>query len=475
MAGRSKMSSVHLARILTFCLLLSGAPAAMAHRFPFFPIGFGFQNSHPPESESGLVLVKIVTRFRGAKDTVEINGKLIPDYSPTLIIHRSATGIVLDPQGHVLTFLGMRWLDVQNDSAIEVSKQGQKWKGKLVGIDQRNGATVIRIVGGKLKETPTCRECKVKGGSTVMAPLSVESSQYRQAQIVSVGAAPETPDPEDFIITVDHPFPDIGQPILTSDHRVLGFIAGQDSMGVRNVVYPISELLASADKIIHKGGSIYTGWLGLWVLDSDLAGGTGGVFVQDVEPDSPAQIAGLVPGDRLLKYNGKRIADSNQYIQLVEKSPVGSKANLEIIRQGNPMTISALIGTRRQQLNRDRLSFNLDEALGFPVPAMTQESPPRNQKLLIGVDTILLDTELAQALQTPVQRGVLVIGVQQKSPAALSGVLLGDVIESIDGQPITDALSFTTFMQTHNWGPRVFLQVNRKGVNLTIPVQLSDQ
>jgi S1-C subfamily serine protease len=106
---------------------------------------------------------------------------------------------------------------------------------------------------------------------------------------------------------------------------------------------------------------------------------------------------------------------------------------------------------------------------------MTQESPPRNQKLLIGVDTILLDTELAQALQTPVQRGVLVIGVQQKSPAALSGVLLGDVIESIDGQPITDALSFTTFMQTHNWGPRVFLQVNRKGVNLTLPVQLSDQ
>ncbi len=470
MAGKSKFRSVHLTRILTCCLLLSGAPAAMAYRFPFFTMGF--QNPHPPESESSLVRVHVVTKFRDAKDTVEINGKQIADYS--LIISFSATGIVLDPQGHVLAFLGdYHRLDIRNDSLIEVSRQGQKWRGKLVGIDQTNGAAVIRIVGGTLKKTPTCGECKVKDGATVMTPLSVETSQFRQAQIVSIGADLETPEPDDFIITVDHPFPDAGQPILTSDHRVLGFIVSQDTMGMRNVVYPISELLASAEKIIRKGGSIYTGWLGLFV-DSNAAEGPG-VSVLDVEPDSPAQIAGLIPGDRLLKYNGKRIVDSNQYIQFVEKSTVGSKANLEIVRQGNPITITALIGTRQLQPNRNRLSFNLLEAFGFPGSAVIQDSAPRNQKLLIGVDTLLLDAELAQALKIPIQKGVVVIGVQQKSPAELSGVLLGDVIESIDGQPIADALSFTTFMQTHNWGPRVFLQVNRKGSEITIPVQLSNR
>jgi S1-C subfamily serine protease len=106
---------------------------------------------------------------------------------------------------------------------------------------------------------------------------------------------------------------------------------------------------------------------------------------------------------------------------------------------------------------------------------MIQESPPRNQKLLIGVDTRLLDPEFAKAMQIAVEKGLLVEGIQQNSPAALSGVHLGDVIESIDGQPITDAPSFIEFMQTHNWGPRVFLQVNRKGANLTIPVQLSNR
>jgi serine protease Do len=471
MAGKFEFR-VHLTHILTCCLLLSGAPAAMAYRFPFFTMGF--QNPHPPESESSLVRVHVVTKFRDAKDSVEINGKQIAGNSPLIIISFSAAGIVLNPQGHVLAFLGdYHRLDIRNDSLIEVSRQGQTWRGKLVGIDQTNGAAVIRIVGGTLKITPTCSECKVKDGATVMTPLSVGTSQFRQAQIVSVGADLEAPDPNDFIITVDHPFPDAGQPILTSDHRVLGFIASQDPMGLRNVVYPISELLASAEKIIRKGGSIDTGWLGLFV-DSNPAAGPG-VFVQDVVLGSPAQIAGLIPGDRLLKYNGKRIVDSNQYIRFVERSAVGSKANLEIVRKGNPMTVTALIGTRRPQPSLDRLSFNLPEAFGFPVSAVIQEPAPRNQKLLIGVDTLLLDMELAQALQIPLQKGVVVIGVQPKSPAELSGVLLGDVIESIDGQPIADALSFTTFMQTHNWGSRVFLQVNRKGVSLTIPVQLSNR
>jgi S1-C subfamily serine protease len=70
---------------------------------------------------------------------------------------------------------------------------------------------------------------------------------------------------------------------------------------------------------------------------------------------------------------------------------------------------------------------------------------------------------------------VLVIGVQQKSPAEMSGVLVGDIIKSIDEVPITDPVSFAAFMQTHNWGRQVFLQINRKGVNITLPVDLSNR
>jgi serine protease Do len=474
MAGKSIIKSLRLVQILTFCSFLAFAPFSTARNFLFFPMGFGFfQKDQAQGAQQTLVRVSIVSKFRGPKDTVEINGKLLADYSPIIIQSFSATGIVLDQKGNILTFLGYRWLDIQDhESTIEVSREGQKWKAKLIGIDQRNGVAVVKLTGGKLPKTPTCDECEVKDGNTVMVPVSSELSQLHRAQIVSIGSGPAAPEPGGWIITVDRPFPDIGQPILTSDHRVLGFIASQDPLGIRNTVYPISLLLASAEKIIKSGGDIRAGWLGLFVVDSNPVIGPG-VLVQRVEPASPAQQAGLEAGDFLLKYNGERIRNSSHYIQLIEGSSIGSRANLEIVRRGKPLTISASVEARKPMPNPGKYSFSLPGAFGLPVASILSEPAPRNQRLRIGVDTILLDAPLAESLQIPVQDGLLVLDVQRNSPADLAGVLIGDVILSIDGQPITGGLEFALYLQMHEWGDTALLQVNRKGVERTIPVPLS--
>lgn len=471
MAGKSS-ASLLLIRILACCSLFSLSPNSVAGNFPFFSMGSAFQKAQARETPPTLVRVNIFSKYHGLKDTVEINGRLITE-NPIIIQALSSTGIVLDLKGNVMTFLGYRWLDVQDhDLEIEVFGAGQKYKGKLVGIDQRNGVAVIRLTDGKLPRTPTCNECEVKGGTTVMAPMSPKLSQLQKAQIVSIGAGPAAQDPGGLIITVDHPFPDIGQPILTEDHRVLGFIASQDPLGIRNTVYPISQLLASAEKIIKTGGDIRVGWLGLFVVDSNPLIGPG-VLVQRVEPNSPAQAAGLVSGDFLLKYNGERLQSSSHYIQLVQGSSIGSKANIEIARRGKPLTLSATVAARRSQPSLGKLSFNMQGAVGLPVSGMISDPTPRNQRLLIGVDTILLDAFLAESLQIPVQSGLLVLDIQRNSPAERAGILIGDVILSIDGQVVADGFEFASFLQTHNWGDQAIIQVNRKGIEHSIPVQLS--
>ena len=259
---------------------------------------------------------------------------------------------------------------------------------------------------------------------------------------------------------------------MTSDHRVLGFIASQDPLGMRNTVFPISLLLASAEKIIKSGGDIRAGWLGLFVVDLNPVIGPG-VLVQGVEPASPAQSAGLEAGDFLLKYNGERVLNSSHYIQLIEGSSIGSKANLEIVRRGKPLTISASVEARKPRQNPGKYSFSLPGAFGLPFTSILSEPAPRNQRLRIGVDTILLDAPLAESLQIPVQNGLLVLDVQRNSPADLAGVLIGDVILSIDGQPIASGLEFALYLQMHDWGGTALLQVNRKGVERTIPVPLA--
>lgn len=470
MAGATILRSFHIIGILTCITVFGCVHASAAQDFPLFAM---FQKVQP-RGDTGLVRVTINTTYEISPDALAINGTIPNGHGPIVVQESfSSTGIVLDDKGNVMTFLGYRWLDFQSqDASIEISQGRRKYKGKLVGIDQRNGVAVIRADGSKLVRTAICRECKLKDGTTVMTPVSPETSRFRQTQVVSVADGPSLPEPRGWITTMEHPFPEIGLPILTADHRVLGFVASQDALGLRNEIYPVSRLLESAEKILKTGGDIFAGWLGLYLADSDPAAGRG-VLVNAIEPGSPAQSAGLAAGDLLFKFNGHRVENSGHFIRLVEQSPIGSKADIEIVRQGNPLKIKALIGARKFQPDRARFSFNFPAAFGFPVPAAVSQPASRNQSLLIGVETLYIEPELAGGLQLPVQHGLLVVDVVKGTPAERAGILVGDIILSIDKEPIADPLAFARFMQTHQWGSQVLVEVNRKGAALTVPVHIA--
>jgi S1-C subfamily serine protease len=468
MAGTLQVYPINFIRILACCLLLASSQPVLGH---------GFQNIGDQATKPTLVLVNIISETHGAPDTIEINGKPVTDYSPTIVQTFPSTGIVLD-HTHVMAFLGYRWIYIQNrDPRIEISTdEGEKWEGKLIGIDQRNGVAVIQLLSGKLKETPVCPKCEIKDGITVMAPVieGADLSQYRKAQILSVGAWPGIAEQSGWMMAMNHAFPDIGLPILTTDGRVLGFVASQDPMGNQTLVYPISQLLSSAQRILKTKADIRTGWLGIFPVESRIAKGPG-VVIRDVEPDSPAARAGLTAGDLLIKYRGQQIRDTRQFVYLVEGTPIGSKAKLELIRQGNPVTVFASIEARKPQQNQIRLSFSFPGPFGPPAAAMIPELEFRRSRMLIGLDTMLLTPSLAEALQMPGQTGLLVADVVKQKPADRAGVLVGDIITSIDDRPIVDPFSFASYLMTRDWSAPLILRILRKGTERTITIQVPDQ
>jgi serine protease Do len=451
--------SIHFARILACFSLLAGSPAK------------------DPETEPTLVRVNLITEIRDARGMVELNGKILPNYAPTIIQEYSSTGIVLDLKGNILTFLGYRWVDIQSrNPRIEIiGIDGQKWKGKLIGIDQRNGVAVVKLLDGKLERTAVCVQCEIKDGVEIETPVIGDPgiSQYEEAQILSVGTRQGIPESKGLTITMSRPFQDIGQPILTLDHRVLGYVASQDSTDMRTVVYPIDQLLSSAKEILRRGGDIRVGWLGVFVPTDSPSGSDAGIVVQDVAAGSPAHKAGLSAQDSLIKYNGREIGNSRQFVQLVQGTPIGSKASLEIIRGGKPMTITAIVEARKSQPNPIRLSFNSPNLFDFPISGMMPETGEPQRAL--GVTAYALTPFLANALQMPGQRGLFVANVDKQKPADLAGLIVGDVIVAMDNQPISDAMSFTSFLLTHNWGDRLMLRVLRKGAEHTITIPLPKQ
>jgi S1-C subfamily serine protease len=469
MAGALSTQPVHFTRALACFLLITGTLSVP---------GYGFWNVAGVGAGSSLVYVTIINEIHGDRDTVEINGKPVSDYSPTIIQTFSSTGIVLDRKGHILTFLGYRWIDFQdNNPKIEIStNEGQKWPGRLIGVDQRNGAAVIQLLNGKLETTPICSDCEVRNGITVMAPVPEDPvpSKYREAQILSVGTWPGMPEQLGWMMGVSRAFPDIGLPILTTDRRVLGFIASQDPKDQQALVYPISRLLSSAEEILKKKGNIHAGWLGIYFVDSQPAK-DGGIRVRGVEPESPAQKAGLLAGDSLVKYQGRQILDSRQFVYLVQRTPVGSKAELDIIRQGKRMNVTARIEARKPRKNQIRLSLDFPGIFMTPAAGTNPKPDPRQSRLLIGLDTILLTPSLAESMQMPGQTGLFVADVVKQKPADRAGILAGDVIVAIDGRPIVDPMRFASYLQTRDWNMPLVLKVLRKGTEHTITVQVPRQ
>jgi serine protease Do len=193
-----------------------------------------------------------------------------------------------------------------------------------------------------------------------------------------------------------------------------------------------------------------------------------------VERDSPAQKAGLAAGDILLKLDGREIKDPPQFIQLIQNIPIGTRVNLDIIRQGRIKSNTALIEQRKFTQHRSRLSFNLTGNMDPEGKGMIPQLAPANPRLLMGLSTEMLTPPLAEALQMPGRTGLLVLGVAQDMPADRAGVHVGDIIVAIDGQPIINPAGFASFLQTHPWGMQSALKILRRGTEQTVLVQLND-
>lgn len=427
--------------------------------------------------EAALIRINFISETSGARDTVEINGKIIPDYRPRIIRIFPAIGVVFDSQEHVLTFLGYRWVDIQSQkSRIElVTADGKKLNGRLVGIDQSVGVAVIDALEGKLPKTPLCSSCSIENGATVAMPVEEDArfSQFRRAQVLSVDSTAEAANQGEWIVSINRPGPDVGVPILSAENYVLGFVAAKAVPGERTVVYPISQLLNSAQKILKAGGDISTGWLGVFI-ENEGSSSIPGIAIKQVSEDSPAQKAGLQPRDVILKFDGKDIIDSRHFIQTVQNTSIGSTINLEIQRQGERINLAARIEPRKPQETPESLAFNFPGMISFPDSNQRPQGGSENYGPLIGIETVIMTPSLADFLQMPRENGLLVLKVESTLPAGRAGMMPGDLIVSADDVPTPDAFSLYAHLQERGWGGKLVLKVIRNAAECQITIQLPD-
>jgi serine protease Do len=458
---------IRFANLLSACLTLVTVS--------FLALSNGYAENPYTESESTLLNVTITTEFHGARDALPNNRQMPDKYNPILKQIFSSTGIALDRKGYIMTFLGYGRIFVQKaDSRFEIdTKEGRRYDGSLVGIDQGNGAAVVHVPDGDLKSTPVCPDCDISDGTTVIAPVFIGpgGTQFQETQIISIRSSGTAQERESWVLRMNRPFLGIGKPLFTGDGRVLGFIVSQDITGLQNLVYPISELLSSAKKIIEKDGDIRTGWLGVYTDDTPASGGYG-VVIDGVEEGSPAQKSGLAPEDIVLRYNNHTIKDVRQFIRLVQDTPIGSRAELEILRDEHPMTLVAVIQSLKFQDGMEYLKGNLQDAFGPIGSVLHNLGQPF--RLPFGMDVINLTPTLAAEQKIQGKQGLLVVNIGRHTPAELAGIKNRDVILSVNEKPVDNAQDFNSYLRALHPGSTVSMKVVREGSVRTVSIQVPD-
>ncbi|MDR2900750.1 MAG: Do family serine endopeptidase [Treponema sp.] len=204
---------------------------------------------------------------------------------------------------------------------------------------------------------------------------------------------------------------------------------GAGSVGLGFAI-PINNTKRSIDEFINSG-SIQYGWLGVSLQDSDkdtaeILGITGkkGALASQVFIGSPAEKAGIVPGDFITHVNGKEASGSSQLSMMIGDVRVGETAKLNVIRDKKPMEVSVKIEERKDEVAAD------------------------NSKLWPGLYAIALTEDVKSSLDLDDSAvGIYVGSVLDKTPADIIGVRRGDIIVGINGTSINDLAEFYTVLR----------------------------
>ena len=205
-------------------------------------------------------------------------------------------------------------------------------------------------------------------------------------------------------------------------------------MGISFAI-PIDEAIRVSDQL-RTLGHVQRGKLGIQIeqVSKDLAESLGlgkaqGALVRSVETGSPAEKAGLEPGDVVLKLDGKVIERSIDLPRLVGIIKPGTKALLSVWRRGANKEVAVTVG-----------EFEADA----PVAAKASKDKPAAGNALASLGLTLSDLSEEQKKEFKVSAGVRV--EQAVEAAAQAGLREGDIITALANTDVTSVKGFEAIL-----------------------------
>ncbi len=368
----------------------------------------------------------------------------------------AGSGVILSPGGYVVTNHHV----IEGAGKITLHLMDKReLEAEVVGTDPQTDIALLKVSADNLPEIALGNSESIEVGDIVLAL----GNPFGIGQTVTMGIVGATGRGnlgieryENFIQTDAAINPgNSGGALVNASGELIGIntaIINRGSGGNQGVGFAVPINMAHhVMKQLAADGRVSRGYMGVGIqpVDRDIAeafgsGEPGGALVSSVEPESPADKAGLKQGDIILRLNGEAVEDPRALSLKVAEQAPGSEAQLAVLREGK---------TRK-------LAVKLGEHPEFGKP---QFRAGRSAPGPIGVSVQTLTAELAEQLQVgPETRGVVVSRVQPGSPAAEAGIQRGDVIEQANRRETASAEDFRNAAAASGGKP-ILLLVNRRG------------
>ena len=365
------------------------------------------------------------------------------------------SGFIISKDGEILT---NNHVVEGADSITVILSDKQQVKAKLIGADPETDIALLKIDDGdNLPVVPLGDSDALEVGEWVIAI----GNPFGLSQTVTVGVVSAKGrnqvginDYENFIQTDAAINPgNSGGPLLNIHGEVIGINSAlyTKTGGYMGIGFAIPiNMVKTVEAQLNAKGKVTRGWVGVAIqnVDENLAKSFNlkkaeGILISEVQHGSPAEKAGLKQGDVILRLNNTPLDDANDLRNQIYLLPPGSKAGLQIIRDGKTQDIEIIIG--EQPANFSKLA-----------KGGSADTTGLNQ---FGLSMQNLSPELAEQFGYKQDQGVIIKGVEPGSTAALAGLKPGLLIEEVNRQRVHTLQELDTVLRNSKTSKRVLLRV----------------
>ncbi|MDH3886205.1 MAG: PDZ domain-containing protein [Desulfobacterales bacterium] len=207
-----------------------------------------------------------------------------------------------------------------------------------------------------------------------------------------------------------------------------------------------------------RQGKVSRSWLGVMIqnitpeLKDKLGLGTDeGALVSDVVSGGPAEKSGIKRGDVILQFDGKAIRSSRDLPFVVASTPIGKTVTVEVMRDSQRMNL---------QVKTEELK---EEA---------EATPPSEARPYLGMEVQEITPEMAKNYGLSRTTGVIIVQVENGSPAAEAGLSQGDIIVEIDKKQIDSLRTFNPLMAEVKEGDTILFLIDRGGTTIFVTLNV---